>query len=324
MLGGDCKPYGVFSSTVLGKADTIWYFLNMPRNRRSTDSSAPEQIPFHRSKYGREILIDVAWIHEMPTFLEHGPNALQFYDVLLVTAGRGWYALDGHRYRVAPGQVFFTSPGQIRQWRVKSLDGVCLFFPEEFLADFFNDPLFLDRLPYFRAASDACSLSLPSRSGRRMLRHLTGMRSELLAFRHDTPHLLRAQLYEILVSLARHYTQQHGTPPGRTAHGTVERFVEMVSHDPTAQRSVERCAKELSVTPGHLSRLCREHLGESAKRVAQRYLELRARRLLIHSSSTIGEVAQQLGFNDLSYFSRFFRRRTGVNPNAFRKLNRAA
>ena len=93
----------------------------------------PSRIGSHRTKHGREILIDIAWIHEMPTFIHSEPHWLGFYDITLITRGTGWFWLDGHRYHVTPGQVLFTTPGQIRRWEVTGLDGICLFFPATFL-----------------------------------------------------------------------------------------------------------------------------------------------------------------------------------------------
>lgn len=45
----------------------------------------------------------------------------------------------------------------------------------------------------------------------------------------------------------------------------------------------------------------------------------KARRLLVESGARVGEVAAQVGFQDLLYFSRRFRLATGLSPSAYRK-----
>lgn len=45
-----------------------------------------------------------------------------------------------------------------------------------------------------------------------------------------------------------------------------------------------------------------------------------AKRMLIHSKYTIKEIALELGYNDSSYFSRYFKKNTGESPLVF--LNR--
>jgi len=278
-----------------------------------------EQVAFLHAKYGPEILIDTAWVREMPTFLRAGPHALDFHDILLVTKGRGTYTLDEHSHRVRPGTVFFTIPGQVRRWKTTDLDGLSLFFPGAFLEEFFQDPHFLDRLPYFHAPAGAAALRLPPRRADDLKRRLLSMRREFHRLRLDSAHLLRARLYEILVTLARDYASAHGTAAARSANRTALRFREMVEAMASSRHRVAAYAGDLGVSPGHLNALCRRHLGRSAKGVIQDRLAVEARRALLYTDETAARVGYALGFEDPSYFTRFFRRITGQSPSAFRK-----
>lgn len=77
-------------------------------------------------------------------------------------------------------------------------------------------------------------------------------------------------------------------------------------------------AQALKVTPDHLSRSCRAVAGLSAQDLLHERLLLEARRLLATTGAAVGEVAQELGFADAAYFSRFFARRAGQSPLAYR------
>jgi len=79
-------------------------------------------------------------------------------------------------------------------------------------------------------------------------------------------------------------------------------------------------AETLSVTPDHLSRSCRAVLGQSALDLLNERRMLEARRLLAYTSQSVAEVAQQLGYDDPAYFSKFFQRSTGNAPSAYRAL----
>ena len=297
------------------------YFSRMSAHRRPVTA---QRIDFHRTKYGPEILIDIAWIHEMPTFIVDRPHWLSFYDILLVTRGRGWFSLDGVRMRVAPGRVFFTTPGQVRNWDVEGLDGLCLFFPAAFVEEFFNDQQFLHRLPYFHVKSDATSIKLTPARMRRLRRALSRMRSELRAYRPDSSHLLRARLYETLVELARDYARRYSTSASRSLHRAVTDFQRLVAEHAVSNHGVHHYARDLAVSPAHLRLLCRRHLGVPAKEVIQERLEVEARRLLLFTDQSTERVAHELGFRDPSYFARFFRRRTGASPARFRQSARRA
>ena len=277
---------------------------------------------FHRTKYGPEILIDIAWVREMPTFIIDRPHWLAFYDILLVTRGRGWFSLDGHRMPVRPGQVFFTTPGQVRGWEVEGLDGLCLFFPAAFLEEFFNDQQFLQRLPYFHIRSDAAAMKLPLSRMRSLRYALARMRSELRAYRDDSAHLLRARLYQTLVELARDYARRYPTKSSRTLHRAVTDFQRLVAESALMRHDVHGYARDLAVSPAHLRLLCRRHLGVPAKEVIQERIEVEARRLLLFTDESTERVARELGFRDPSYFARFFRRRTGTSPAQFRQSAR--
>lgn len=296
------------------------YFSRMSLRVRET----PGRVDFHRTKYGPEILIDIAWIHEMPTFLVSRPHWLAFYDILLVTRGRGGFWLDGHRIPVAPGQVLFTSPGQVRDWDVTALDGLCLFFPAAFLEEFFNDEQFLHRLPYFHVGSDVAAIRLPPARARRLHHSLSRMRAELRAYREDSPHLLRAKLYETLVELARDYARRYRAPASRTLHRAVVDFQRLVAEHVPRRLGVTAYARDLAVSPSYLRALCRRHLGVPAKEVIQDRLEVAARRMLLFSDGSTEQIASDLGFRDPSYFARFFRRRTGASPGKFRESAKRA
>ena len=277
----------------------------------------PRRVAFHRTKYGRELLVDVAWIHDIPTFILDEPHALDFYDILLVTRGRGTFFLDGEPLPVRAGTIFFTTPGQVRRWRVSQLDGICLFFPALFLQEFFRDEQFVDRLPFFHHAGSAITASPRTAAALRKL--LLAMRDELPPTRSDSTHLLRAQLYEVLIRLARLHAAEHPAPPAPPPHPIVRRYQDLVEQDYRRVHRTADYARKLAITPGHLTSLCNTHLGRSAKRVLQDRIAIEARRLLLYSDRTAESIAQHLGFADPSYFSRFFRRMSGSAPDTFRR-----
>lgn len=49
---------------------------------------------------------------------------------------------------------------------------------------------------------------------------------------------------------------------------------------------------------------------------------LEAKRQLSHADASVSEIAEELGFDDASNFSSYFRRHTGATPGAFRTRSR--
>jgi len=277
-----------------------------------------ERVAFHRVKYGREVLIDVARIRDIPTFILDRPHALGFYEIVLITGGRGAVWLDHERYPVRADRVLFTGPGQVRYWQVDRLDGICLLFPALFLEEFFQDRSFVHRLPYFHGADGTASLRLSAAASSRLRRQLLAMRRELMRLRPDSVHLLRARLYELLVTLARRFSAVNGHATERAAHPLTTRFRDLVNEQVTQRHDVASYARELAVSPGHLNNLSKHHLGRSAKAVIQEALIREARRRLLYTNESAARVGHAIGFVDPSYFTRFFRRAAGHSPTEFR------
>jgi AraC family transcriptional activator of pobA len=130
---------------------------------------------------------------------------------------------------------------------------------------------------------------------------------------------LQAQLLLLLVWLLR----QGGAASadgGRAAvrDTLVRRYRALLDRHVRQHRPLAFYAQQLQVTPDHLSRSCRAVAGSSALDLLHDRLLHEARLLLAHTPAGVGQVARELGFADPAYFSRFFTRRAGLAPLAWR------
>jgi len=301
----------------MDSAGTGWYFSWMP-------APAIRRVEFHATKYGSRLLVDAALLSDMHNFDQGtAPYRLNFYDILLVTRGHGWFALDDAVHKVRPGTVFFTRPGEVRRWDVKALDGACLFFAADFVHEAFNDPQFVSQFAFFAADRPSGALRLTKRQAAAFLRRFKPMRSELRRLRGDTGHLLRARLYELLILLNRWYVEEFGQPAAPRDH-TVTRFMTLVERNYRRYHGVAAYAQMLGRTAGHLTHLCNRAFGHTAGAMIHQRLALEAKRLLLHTSATSAAIGYALGFEDPAYFSRSFRRMTGQSPSDYRAAGRRA
>lgn len=276
-------------------------------------------IPFATHKYGRELLVDAGWIHDYTsTFvLSDDPHRLGFHEVLLVTQGAGRLWLRGVPHHVRPGRVFLTAPGEVRRWQARDVDGRCLFFTAAFLTEFFADGRFLTGLRGFRLGCRRPVASLTPAEARWFSGRLGEIETEIAALRQDSDHLLRARLYELLVWIDRRVPGCDGRAP-RLEGAHLDRFLDLVDRHVGRQRRVSWYARALGITAGHLNDLCRRHLSASAGQVVRGGLVAEMRRRLQYDQAPAARIALDLGFEDPSYFSRFFARETGTTPSAFR------
>jgi AraC family transcriptional activator of pobA len=80
-------------------------------------------------------------------------------------------------------------------------------------------------------------------------------------------------------------------------------------------------AVRATMPTARLNRLCKQLLDKTAKAVPHERLLLEAKRRLIYTRSNLDEIAYDLGFQDPAYFSRFFKRATGLTAGRFRSEN---
>lgn len=78
---------------------------------------------------------------------------------------------------------------------------------------------------------------------------------------------------------------------------------------------------ELSITSKHLHKLVSKAFNCSPSQLKNESILIEAMFLILNSELTIQQVSANLGFENLSYFSRFFKKHSGFTPTTYRKRN---
>jgi len=97
-------------------------------------------------------------------------------------------------------------------------------------------------------------------------------------------------------------------------------FKKLLNYHITKDKSVRFYAAELNVTANHLNKSVKATLARSASAVIDEMLILEAKVLMQKNGMTVSEIAFEIGFEDVSYFGRFFKRHTGFAPTEYRKM----
>jgi AraC-like DNA-binding protein len=88
------------------------------------------------------------------------------------------------------------------------------------------------------------------------------------------------------------------------------------------KQNLEFYAKALKITPNHLNKSVKSVTGRTAIGMLNEIRLTEAKSRLKHTDCSVCEIAYRLGFEDQSYFSRFFKKATGDSPVKFRKNGR--
>lgn len=121
----------------------------------------------------------------------------------------------------------------------------------------------------------------------------------------------------VLCLLARFFARAHPRRAGRDAR--VERALERLrAAIGSTPPPIGELAQETCLSTGHFIRLFRSEMGCTPLQYLIAKKMERAQERLLSGDEEVKEVAFSLGFDDVSYFNRLFRRATGTTPRAYR------
>ncbi len=95
-------------------------------------------------------------------------------------------------------------------------------------------------------------------------------------------------------------------------------FLKLLRDHFKEQRSVYFFAGLLHVTPKHLSVCVKENTGKSCGEIIGDMVVAEAKAMLHNPELTIGHIADELKFSDQFFFSKYFKKRTGMSPLHYR------
>lgn len=82
--------------------------------------------------------------------------------------------------------------------------------------------------------------------------------------------------------------------------------------------TLEDAAGHVGLSPSYFSRVFKEEVGESFNSYLTALRISRGRTMLLDTDASIAEICDRCGFDDQSYFTKVFRKYTGVTPGRFR------
>jgi len=281
------------------------------------------QYHFYENKYGSELLVDVVELKYVKKFLiERSVHTLTYYDITFITEGEGRFSIDNQSFNAIPGDVFFSKPGEIRDWDIEHItSGYALIFEDEFLSSFLKDSLFVQHLSYFNMQRRSSKIHLSEPLYSRFMKLIQSIKEEIDAFKHNDELVLQALLYEMLLLLDRTYMNgvvaDGEVREGRNMHA--DKFVHLVDKFFKEKRSVLYYADTMCITSNYLNEIMNAVMHVSAKQYIQNKVMDEAKRLLTYTDLPVSEIAFTLNYETASYFIRNFRQQTQMTPLVYRK-----
>lgn len=131
--------------------------------------------------------------------------------------------------------------------------------------------------------------------------------------------LLRAVLSDLL---HRPPLSPGDSAPHLSHRPRIKEMIARIHAQPHSLPTVKEMAEKMSMSPAHFSRVFHQINGQSPRDFLLQTRIMRARHLLAETDLSIEEIAEQLDYADLYFFSRQFKQKVGIPPSHYRKTGR--
>lgn len=250
------------------------------------------------------------------------PHRHEFYTILLLRNACGKHFVDYVEYPMKPGIIFLLSPGQVHQVisNIKP-KGDIIMFNDEFLERNYIDKDFIYNLGLFSCSNSVPPIEIPLEK----MDQFSAYGNEInLAFNSNDPYkfdIIASYLKLFLINCRSFAVSSQEENPQALESGKqlVRKFKLLLEDNFEKWHRVSTYANTMNITPDYLNNVVKSNIGKTAKELINDRVILEAKRIGLHTQLSNKEIAYQLGFEDPSHFSKFYKNIEGISFAAFRK-----
>ena len=260
--------------------------------------------------------------------LEHNlmPHLHDYYSIFWIESGEAIHATEFVEYSLKQDTILFVPPGlKHRMYIDKSVGGIYILFNEDFVQYNRKNHVQLTEYRLFNNP-DFKSLITVIPERRRKLRNITELiLDEIQDTDNYSEDIVLNLLHLFLLESRRIFDRQNQSTreeSDSTPDTTIIKFKQLIEENYTTQKNVTPYAEMLNMNPSCLNELTKRTTGITAGELIRNRVIGEIKKLLYSSSLSGKEIAFDLGFDDPAYFSRFFRKYTGLTLKEFRDQSR--
>ncbi|PPK94404.1 AraC family transcriptional regulator [Nonlabens xylanidelens] len=242
------------------------------------------------------------------------------YKIVWCTEGEERLIVDGYEVVLKKNQVLFCTPVNIVEIPKDNYGLIAFVFNREFYCIQHNDSEVSCMGMLFFGSSTAPIIDLTVKEQASFNAMLVLFQEEFDTKDHIQGEMLRTLLKRMLITSTR-LIKQESYQPDLTVKQVdlVRRFNILVEQHFKEKHQVADYADLLFKSPKTLSNFFKKHDVKSPLKIINERITAEAKRLLLYSDKSAEEIAYELGYNEPSHFSKFFKKQVGTSPLSFRK-----
>jgi len=236
---------------------------------------------------------------EVDAVSEHGHG---FSQILHYLSGSGTMVARGRRLAIGPGSVVFLPPRVLHSFEeTTGRRPLCLVIDLDWRGAS-KHGVVVARLTQSRAGS------------------VRGELSQLTRLDDANDHACRLIVGAVVLRIADILLRELGlvAPLVEQMTPLVKKFDQLLRRPQHLEHSISALAAKLGYQSDHLNRVFKRATGQTLRQYRDALQLERAKRLL-RERRQVGQVCDELGFDDQNYFSRWFKKHTGVQPRNYQR-----
>jgi AraC family transcriptional activator of pobA len=252
------------------------------------------------------------------SFVEE-PHRHDSYLMVFFTAGSGVHEIDFDEFDIRKGSLFVLQPGQMHHWSLsEDVEGFVIIFSQELYNLYFGQKSIND-YNFYHSIKNRPEMHFETSEITKILPFFNILIEENRLQNNFQLDKMLNVLDCIHIEIARKYSETYSHQT-HSYNIKISAFEKLLEQHFAKEKSPSFYADKLNITLKHLNRICNEILHKTATEVIMDRVILEIKRMLIDKQLAVNEVAAAIGYEDYSYFSRVFKKHTGVSPKAFREL----
>jgi AraC family transcriptional activator of pobA len=247
------------------------------------------------------------------------PSKHSCHTILFITSGTHIMKIGFEEHQTNANEIIVVPAGQIfsiENVNNKIIGFICQFHPDVLIGKYGNTEM-LNDFDFLKIGGNP-KISL-SESNSRFIYNLF-IRLQALYVESGITNFNIVQSYLMALFCEMNKNNVKIPKSGNASAVLSSKFKELIFAHIKINHEVNYYASLLNVTPNHLNKSVKSTTGKPATKWIDETILLEAKYLLFQTTLSISEIAMQVGHEDHSYFSRFFKKHEGITPIEYRKM----
>jgi AraC family transcriptional regulator, transcriptional activator of pobA len=271
---------------------------------------------FKESSFHNNLYVNTFKNHlEQHSFIE-SLHRHDFYVLVLFIQGTGIHKIDFDAFEIKEGSLFLMQPGQIHSWELSSdIEGYIVFYSQEIYNLYFGMKK-IESYLFFQSSKNNPEIILNKDEMKSIIPFFDLMIAENKNNKTQKKDKILNLLDCIHIEVLRIYnlTNEHEI---HIYNYKLKEFEILLEANYKVEKSPSFYAEKMAITLKHLNRITKTVLNKTVTELIARRVILESKRILVERKKTIAQVADELGYEDYSYFSKLFKKHAGLTPKAF-------